>query len=69
MLSLINMARTKHHLRLDCGGWVKIWHAFEDSVERWRQRRLLLALDDRMLKDIGLSRCDAEREAAKRWRR
>jgi uncharacterized protein YjiS (DUF1127 family) len=30
-----------------------------------RQRRRLLALDDRMLKDIGLSRADAVREAAR----
>jgi uncharacterized protein YjiS (DUF1127 family) len=28
-----------------------------------RQRRALLALDERMLKDIGLSRADAAREA------
>lgn len=33
--------------------------------ERSRQRRALLRLDSRMLKDIGISRCDAEQEAAK----
>jgi uncharacterized protein YjiS (DUF1127 family) len=41
-----------------------------------RQRRALLGLDDRMLRDIGISRADAEREAgrpfwddsAERWR-
>lgn len=38
-----------------------------DALERWRQRRRLLMLDERMLRDIGISRCDAEREAAKRW--
>ncbi|MCC7017088.1 MAG: DUF1127 domain-containing protein [Rhodospirillales bacterium] len=35
-----------------------------------RQRRELRQLGDRELRDIGLSRVDAEREAAKRlWRR
>ncbi|MFQ6022724.1 MAG: DUF1127 domain-containing protein [Acidiferrobacterales bacterium] len=34
------------------------WH------ERARQRRALLALDDRMLKDIGITRADAERQAS-----
>jgi uncharacterized protein YjiS (DUF1127 family) len=33
--------------------------------ERYRQRRALLRLDDRMLKDIGLSRCEAEQESGK----
>ena len=32
-----------------------------------RQRRSLLALDDVTLKDIGLSRADAEREASRRF--
>lgn len=44
-----------------------------DAVLAWmdlyRQRRALLKLDDRMLKDIGLSRLDVEREAEKPfWR-
>jgi uncharacterized protein YjiS (DUF1127 family) len=39
------------------------WH------ERARQRRTLLTLDDCMLKDIGVSRTDAELEANKPfWR-
>jgi uncharacterized protein YjiS (DUF1127 family) len=33
--------------------------------EARRQRRALLALDDTLLKDIGLSRADAAREAAR----
>ena len=38
-------------------------------AERMRQRRALAALDDRMLKDIGLDRAAASREEAKLfWR-
>jgi uncharacterized protein YjiS (DUF1127 family) len=41
-----------------------------------RQRRALLALDERLLKDLGITRADAEREASRpfwdlaqeRWR-
>ena len=43
--------------------WLRDRHAV------YRQRRELLALDDRMLKDIGLSRADAFREGRKPfWR-
>lgn len=34
-------------------------------LERARQRRLLAELDDRRLRDLGLSRADVAREAAK----
>lgn len=34
-------------------------------AETRRQRRALLALDDRMLSDLGLSRGDAHREASR----
>lgn len=38
-------------------------------LERTRQRRLLVTLDDRMLDDIGLSRSDVLRESDKPfWR-
>lgn len=39
----------------------------EDWLEISRQRRHLAALDDRMLKDIGLSRATAEKEANRRF--
>lgn len=34
-------------------------------IDRTRQRRTLRALDDHLLGDIGISRSDAEAEAAK----
>jgi uncharacterized protein YjiS (DUF1127 family) len=48
-------------------------HALQARLAVWsaraRERRLLLALDDRSLKDLGLSRADARREAARPfWR-
>ena len=40
-----------------------------DAVERWRerarQRRALQNLNDDMLKDIGVSRCDVHRESSR----
>ena len=43
--------------------WTSLWFRVERILEVRRQRRALMALDDRMLKDIGLSRTDAWREA------
>ena len=48
---------------------LNIWFtAIKQGLQRWRERRFLRSLDDSALKDIGLSRYDAEREAAKQWR-
>lgn len=39
------------------------WH------DRARSRRMLRSLDDRMLRDLGISRCDADQEGGKAfWR-
>ncbi len=40
---------------------------FSTWFERVRERRQLRALDDRMLKDIGLTRADVEYETQKRF--
>jgi uncharacterized protein YjiS (DUF1127 family) len=38
--------------------------------ERAMSRRLLRQLDDRMLRDVGLNRCDVDRECTKHfWQR
>ncbi len=34
---------------------------------RWEQRRDLAALDERMLKDVGIAPGEAARESAKPW--
>jgi uncharacterized protein YjiS (DUF1127 family) len=45
------------------------WHLIATWIERVRQRRALAALDDRMLRDIGVTRAEAARETEKPfWR-
>lgn len=49
-------------------GWaVRLLTAMFKWHERARQRRQLYTLDDRMLKDIGLTRVDVEYEASKHF--
>ena len=69
-------ARTPR-LRLRLAAWllraIELVLAWQEVA---RQRRSLLELDDRLLKDIGITRADAEREASRpfwdpahaRWR-
>ncbi len=46
-----------------------LWETLFTWQERASQRKLLASLEDRMLKDVGISRADAEREASKPfWR-
>lgn len=47
----------------DAGAWLAL--VLLRRHELARQRRRLLALDDRMLKDIGITRADACREGAR----
>jgi len=46
-----------------------MWREIRAAFARRRERDLLLRLDDRALKDFGISRCDAWHEARKGWRR
>jgi uncharacterized protein YjiS (DUF1127 family) len=66
---------------MDSGRWIECdwqaatprqrrsWGAIITSISRWRdrarQRRQLASLDDRMLADLGISRCDVMRECDK----
>lgn len=47
------------------GNLLKAGEATQPWYYRWRQRHALMRLDDHLLKDIGVSRADAEHEAAK----
>jgi uncharacterized protein YjiS (DUF1127 family) len=51
------------------GGWRGMWHDAWARIAQWRvlhaQRSQLARLDDRMLKDIGLTRVDAHQETRK----
>lgn len=72
-------ARKDQPLRLRPGLAARLLRAVE-LVLGWqelaRQRRALFTLDERLLKDIGITRADAEREASRpfwdpaqeRWR-
>ncbi|WP_067380236.1 DUF1127 domain-containing protein [Marinobacterium aestuarii] len=45
----------------------RIWKALRRAQQRYHSRRQLLGLDDRSLKDIGISRADAYLEGHKRF--
>jgi uncharacterized protein YjiS (DUF1127 family) len=48
---------------IDLGNLLLLW------LTRYRERRKLETLSDHLLKDMGVSRADAEREAMKKfWR-
>ena len=53
---------------------IRIFRSVAETLETWQERaderRHLLELDERLLRDMGLSRYDALREAAKPfWRK
>jgi uncharacterized protein YjiS (DUF1127 family) len=57
--------RPKQHIHPVAAAWMLI----ASWIERARQRRALAGLDDQMLRDIGITRADAAREAGKPfWR-
>ncbi len=42
----------------------RLWQGFADAMQERATRRELAQLDDRMLQDLGISRAQAEFEAA-----
>jgi uncharacterized protein YjiS (DUF1127 family) len=68
--SPLGRPRASLALRLAAGLLTWLFLALEQFAqwqERARQRRHLQALDDRLLRDIGLSRADVEFESGKRF--
>jgi uncharacterized protein YjiS (DUF1127 family) len=49
------------------GHYVRINDMIQLWLDRDRQRRALRELNDHMLQDIGISRCDVYRESTKRF--
>jgi uncharacterized protein YjiS (DUF1127 family) len=47
--------------------WSGLGHRFRLVAERWRQRRDLSELTDHQLRDIGVTREEGRREAARRF--
>lgn len=45
----------------------RLWRHGRRALAVWQERRLLAQLDDRALRDIGLSRGDAYRESSRPW--
>ncbi len=45
--------------------WTRLWQRLELWAERRRQRRALLRLPERTLKDLGINRVEALKEADK----
>ncbi len=43
----------------------RLWHEVEHVMQVWATRRELSQLDDRMLKDLGISRAQAEFQAGR----
>jgi uncharacterized protein YjiS (DUF1127 family) len=58
-LPVQQLGRTVYVLIKNAAGCVREWN------ERSRQRHRLLELDDRLLRDIGLTRADVKREIDK----
>lgn len=60
--------------RVDSGGsqppwWQGWWRDLERALARQRQRRALARLDERLLRDVGITPEEAQAEAAKPfWR-
>lgn len=50
--------------------WPRLWRTISNEIALRHARKALAALDDRMLKDIGISRCEIERIVldATHWR-
>ena len=75
-----NQSPSRHGVSYATRNWSRFVHAVDDGLEsvvdtlltwqrRHKDRMHLMALDDRLLRDIGISTADVDREASKPfWR-
>jgi uncharacterized protein YjiS (DUF1127 family) len=70
------VATARPHAGSPCAAWWRALSVQVDlaaiwaAIDRGRQRRALGELDERLLRDVGLTRAEARRECAKPfWRR
>jgi uncharacterized protein YjiS (DUF1127 family) len=75
-----NQSPSRHDTSHATRSWSRFVHAVDDGLEsvvdilltwqrRHKDRMHLMALDDRLLRDIGISTADVDREASKPfWR-
>jgi len=67
-VDLRSLVPTDRLLKVLAPRWpINLLTRFLDWRERARGRHLLRQLDDRMLRDVGLSRSDVDRECAKHF--
>jgi uncharacterized protein YjiS (DUF1127 family) len=59
VFGLATRAMSRHSSRAGAIDWFRL------AARRWRERRILEDLDDRMLRDIGVNRFEATAEARK----
>ena len=65
MMTISSLTSTIARRRAALDRFTNLLFSVIDGFARARQRRALMALDDHLLKDIGISRADAVRE----WRK
>ncbi len=51
--------------QFNVGGWRHIGETISSRLARSRQRKALAKLDDRLLRNIGITRTEARKEAAR----
>lgn len=61
----IVLGRASRRLRFRLSYLIQLGELLTLWYQRRKQRYALLQLNDRMLSDIGISRCDAEQEGTK----
>lgn len=67
MLRVLLPARGNRRIRPGSWRWSWAGHILRAWLETARQRRRLIALDERALRDVGIDRLDVRRETNRRF--